>query len=299
MDYGTLLKNLLGDFSRNRLKKRYVMITRKNCISLAAGITILALLLIAGCTSAGSASGGEKKELTVFAAASLSGAMTDIAKAYEAGHPDTKIVLNFDGSQALRTQIEQGAHADLFLSANTKHMTALQGEGLIVNESVKTFTKNKLAVLVPKDNRANITGLSDLATPGIRLVIGTKEVPFGDYARQVLGKIANDTNFGPAYRGAVMRNVISEEPTVPSLVAKLRIGEADAGIAFVSDVNEGDRALVTTIPIPDRNNVIAMYPLGIVQESKVKDQAAAFAQFITSTEGNAILTRYGFAPVDL
>ncbi len=267
-------------------------------ISLAAWIMILALLLVAGCTSAGPAPFPEKKELTVFAAASLSGAMTDIAKAYAAGHPDTKIILNFDGSQALRTQIEQGAHADLFLSANTKHMTALQGEGLIVNNSVKVFTKNKLAVLVPKDNRVNITGLSDLATPGIRLVMGTKEVPFGDYTRQVLGKMANDTDYGPAYRNAVMKNVVSEDPAVTALVAKLRVGEADAGIAYASDVSEGDKALVTLLPIPDRYNVIAVYPLGIVQESKAKDQAAAFAQFITSTEGNAILTRYGFVPAD-
>jgi molybdate transport system substrate-binding protein len=265
---------------------------------LAAGMMIFALLFAAGCTSSGTAPAVEKNELTVFAAASLTGAITDIAKAYEVVHPDTKIVLNFDNAATLRTQIEQGAHADLFLSANTKHMTALQGEGLIINNSVKIFTKNKLALLIPKENRANITGLSDLATPGIRLVMGTKDAPFGDYTRQALGKIANDTDFGPAYRDAVMRNLISEEPTVPSLVAKLRIGEADAGIAFASDVSESDRALVTSIPIPDRYNVIASYPLGIVQESKVKDQAATFARFITSAEGNAILTRYGFAPSD-
>ncbi len=268
-------------------------------ISLAAGIMILALLLAAGCTSSGTAPAPVKNELTVFAAASLTGAMTDIAKAYEAVHPDTKIVLNFDGSQALQTQIEQGAHADLFLSANTKHMTALQGEGLIVNDSVKVFTKNKLALIVPKDNRANITALSDLATPGIRLVMGTKEVPFGEYTRQVLGNMANDSAYGPEYRNAVMKNVVSEDPSVTALVAHIRAGEADAGIAYASDVSEGDNMLVTTLPIPDRYNVIALYPSGIVQESKVKDSAATFAQFITSTEGNAILTRYGFAPADL
>lgn len=266
-------------------------------ISLAAGITILALLLAAGCTSSGTAPVAEKNELTVFTAASLTGAMTDIAKAYEALHPDTKIVLNFDGSQALRTQIEQGAHADLFLSANTKHMTALQGEGLIVNDSVATFAKNKLALIVPKENRANITGLSDLAQPGIRLVMGTKEVPFGDYTRQALEKMAKDSAYGPAYRDAVMNNVVSEDPAVTALVAHIRLGEADAGIAYASDVNEGDRALITTIPIPDSYNVIASYPLGIVQDSVAQDQAASFIQFIESPEGNAILTSYGFTPV--
>lgn len=276
------------------------MTQNTSLISLAAGITILALLAAAGCTAAQPVTQQErqKTEITVFAAASLSGAMTGIAKEYEAAHPDTRIVLNFDGSQALRTQLEQGARADLFLSANTKHMTALQGEGLIVNDSVRVFVKNRLALMVPKDNRANITGLSDLATPGIRLVIGTKEVPFGEYTRQALGKMANDPAFGPEYTSAVMKNVVSEDPAVTALVAKIRLGEADAGIAYASDVSEGDKALVTMLPIPDRYNVIAEYPLGIVQESTAKDQATAFAQFITSSEGNAILTRYGFAPTD-
>ncbi|PKL70277.1 MAG: molybdate ABC transporter substrate-binding protein [Methanomicrobiales archaeon HGW-Methanomicrobiales-1] len=273
------------------------MTRRISLISLAAGITILALLLAAGCTSSGTAPAVEKKELTVFTAASLTGAMTDIATAYEALHPDTKIVLNFDGSQALRTQIEQGAPADLFLSANTKHMSALQGEGLMVNESVAIFAKNKLALIVPKENRANITGLPDLAQPGIRLVMGTKEVPFGDYTRQALGKMANDSAYGPAYRDAVMNNVVSEDPAVTALVAHIRLGEADAGIAYASDVSEGDRLLITTIPIPDQYNVIASYPLGIVQDSPVQDRAAAFVEFIESPEGSAILTRYGFTPV--
>jgi len=274
------------------------MIKNKPLISLAAGIFILALLLVAGCTSSAPSPAQEKKELTVFAAASLTGALTGIAQEYETAHTDTKIVLNFDGSQALRTQIEQGAHADLFLSANTKHMTTLQGEDMIVNDSVRIFAKNKLALLVPKDNRANITSLSDLATPGIRLVMGTKEVPFGDYTRQMLGKMANDSAYGSAYQDAVMKNVISEEPAVTGLVARLRLGEADAGIAYASDVSEGDRELITTLPVPDQYNVIASYPLGIVQESKVKDQAAAFAQFISSPGGDAILSRYGFTPAE-
>ncbi|MDD5186881.1 MAG: molybdate ABC transporter substrate-binding protein [Methanoregula sp.] len=274
------------------------MIKNKPLISLAAGIFILALLLVAGCTSSAPAPAQEKKELTVFAAASLTGALTGIAQAYETAHPDTKIVLNFDGSQALRTQIEQGAHADLFLSANTKHMTALQGEGLIINNSVRVFAKNKLALLVPKDNRANITSLSDLATPGIRLVMGTQEVPFGDYTRQMLGKMANDSAYGSAYQDAVLNNVISEEPAVTGLVARLCLGEADAGIAYASDVSEGDRVLITTLPVPDQYNVIAIYPLGIVRESAVQDRATAFAQFITSPGGDAILSRYGFTPAE-
>jgi molybdate transport system substrate-binding protein len=175
-------------------------------------------------------------------------------------------------------------------------MMALQGEGLIVNDSVGIFAKNKLALIVPKDNPAGITGLLDLSRPGIRMVMGTKEVPFGDYTRQALQKMADDPACGPEYRDAVMANVISEEPTVTSLVAKIRLGEADAGIAYASDVSEGDRAFVTTIAIPDQYNVIASYPLGIVRESVAQDRAAAFAEYISSPDGAAILSRYGFTP---
>ena len=123
-------------------------------------------------------------------------------------------------------------------------------------------------------------------------------MPFGDYTRQVLGKMANDSAYGPAYRDAVMANVISEEPAVTSLVAKLRLGEADAGIGYASDVTEGDRAYVAMIAIPDQYNVVASYPLGIVRESGEQDRAAAFGEFISSPEGAAILKRYGFIPAD-
>lgn len=267
-------------------------------IGVIACIIVLALIAAAGCAGVQPAAerGSGQTDLVVFAAASLTGAMTGIAREYEAVHPDTRIVLNFDGSQALRSQIEQGARADLFLSANTRHMTALQGEGLMVNDSVTVFAKNRLALIVPKENRANITGLADLARPDIRLVIGTKDVPFGDYTRQALGKMAGDSACGPEYTNAVMENVVSEDPTVTALVAKIRLGEADAGIAYASDVSGGDRALVTAIPIPDRYNVIAEYPLGVVRDAKEKDRAIAFARFIMSDEGNAILKRYGFTP---
>lgn len=270
------------------------------CGCLVTGIAILALLATAGCTTTNPHPQTEtgQTEILVFCAASLSGAMTDIAREYEATHPGTKIILNTDSSQALYTQIRQGARADLFLSASTKQMNALQGEGQIRNDSVRIFARNRLALIIPKDNSAGITGIRDLSRPGIRLVIGTKEVPFGDYTRQALGKLAADPGYGQAYRDGVMANVISEEPTVPSLVAKIRLVEADAGIAYASDISVNDRAILTTIPIPDQYNVIATYPLGIVQDSAIPDRAAKFSEFIVSPKGSAILTRYGFIPTD-
>lgn len=269
-------------------------------IPLAAGIAILALIAAAGCTASQPAAepSPSRHELVVFTAASLTGAMTDIAALYEELHPDTKIVLNFDGSQALRTQIEQGARADLFLSANTRHMTALRAGGLIDNGSVRVFAKNRLALVVPKDNPAGITALSDIAEPGTRIVMGTKDVPFGDYTRQVLAKMSGDPVYGFGFSDAVMANVISEETAVTALVAKLRLSEADAGIAYASDVSRDDREYLTTLDIPDQYNVVATYPLGILRESEAPGRAEAFAEYILSADGAAVLARYGFSPGD-
>jgi len=269
-------------------------------ISIAAILFIA--IIIAGCTSQSAQpsitptpTALQQKELTVFAAASLSGVMADIAKDYQLLHPGVKIVYNFDGSQALRTQIEQGASADVFLSANTKHMNALRDKGLMENATIGLFVKNKLAVVTPVSNPANITTLKDLSKPGIKLVIGTKEVPVGDYARQILTKMANDTAYGPSYQEAVLSNVISEETTVTAVVTKVQLGEADAGIVYESDITPENHDKFMIIAIPDTFNVIAEYPAGVVKDSRNKDDASSFINYLKSDPGRATLAKYGFA----
>ncbi|HQN91341.1 MAG TPA: molybdate ABC transporter substrate-binding protein, partial [Methanoculleus sp.] len=160
----------------------------KTAILAVLSLVVIASLMAAGCTGTGETP--EETTLTVFTAASLTGAFTDIARAYEAENPGIKVDLVFDGSQTLRTQIEQGANADIFVSASTKHMQALQNSGFMDNDTVSDFVGNSMALIVPIDNPANITGLADLAKPGVKIVIGTKDVPFGDYTRQVLDKLA-------------------------------------------------------------------------------------------------------------
>ncbi|HSQ93394.1 MAG TPA: substrate-binding domain-containing protein, partial [Methanoregula sp.] len=125
-----------------------------------------------------------------------------------------------------------------------------------------------------------------------------KEVPFGDYTRQALDKIAADPAYGPEFRNAVMANVISEETVVYGLVAKLRLSEADAGIAYASDVSRDDREYLTTLDIPNQYNVVATYPLGTIRQSEVPGRAEEFAGYIMSPNGAAILARYGFSPGD-
>lgn len=275
---------------------------QSNFTALSLVVIVIAALIVAGCTTGSSQPAAtstptavQQKELTVFAAASLTGVMAEIAKDYQVLHPGVKIVYNFDGSQALRTQIEQGAYADVFLSANTKHMNALRDKGLMENATIGLFVKNKLAVITPFSNPANITTLKDLSKPGIKLVIGTREVPVGDYARQILTKMANDTAYGSPYKEAVLNNVISEETTVTAVVAKVQLGEADAGIVYESDITPENREKFTIIAIPDKFNVIAEYPAGVVKDSRDNDEASRFIDYLKSSPGRATLAKFGFA----
>ena len=238
----------------------------------------------------------EPKELTIFTASSLTGAFGEIGQMYR-GETNINAVFNFDGSQVLRTQIENGAYADVFVSANTKQMNALKAEGLMNNSSISIFTRNKLALIIPKDNPANIHNLTDLAKPGIKIVIGTKDVPVGDYAMQIINKLGNDSAYGPDYKKKVMANIISQETNVNYVVTKVALGEADVGFAYVSDITENLSAKVDKIEIPDKYNVIAEYPIGILEQSKYPAEAKKFIDLVKSNNGTAILEKYGFSPV--
>ena len=254
--------------------------------------------LIAAIALASSAGlGQEPEELTVFTAASLTGAFGEIGQIYE-NETGMSVSFNFDGSQALRTQIENGAYADIFASANKKQMNALRDGGLINNSSMVVFAKNKIALIIPKDNPAQINNISDLARPGIKIVMGTKDVPVGDYALQIIDKLGNDSDYGPDYKAAVLANVISQETNVNYVVTKVALGEADVGFAYVSDITEDLADRVDKIDIPDEFNVIAEYPMAIIQESKYPAQSQEFVNLVKSDEGKAVLERYGFSPVE-
>jgi len=238
----------------------------------------------------------EERELTVFCGAGLTGAMSDIGRVYE-NATNISLQFNFDGVPALRSQIEQGAYADVLVSANIKHMNALMKEGYIDNDTVEVFARNKVAIIVPNDNPANITGLEDLAVPGVKILMGTKDLPAGDYALQVLDRIASDPEFGQEYKQAVLDNVVSQETTVNRIVSKIALGEADAGFAFISDVSPEMVGKVTRIFIPDKYNVEGDFPVGVLLQSEYPEEAQAFIDVILSNEGQAILDKYGFIPV--
>jgi molybdate transport system substrate-binding protein len=254
---------------------------------------LIAVLFLA--SSAGFAS--EPKEITVFTAASLTGAFSEIGGIFE-NETDIHAVFNFDGSQALRTQIENGAYADVFASANKKQMNALKNDGLMNNSSIVIFTRNKISLIVPKDNPAKIGNISDLAKPNIKIVMGTKDVPVGDYALQIIDKLGNDSSYGQDYKTKVLSNVISQETNVNYVVTKVALGEADVGFAYVSDVTEDLSGKVDKIEIPDEYNVIAEYPIGLIKQSKYPTEGMKFMNLVMSNEGKAVLERYGFSTVE-
>jgi molybdate transport system substrate-binding protein len=255
-------------------------------------LAVFAALVLA--VSAGFAQ--EPEELTVFCAASLTGAFTELGQMYE-NETNIDVVFNFDGSQVLHTQVENGAYADIFVSANKKQLNALKDEGLMNNSTISVFTTNKPALIVPKDNPAQIQNISDLAKPGLKIVIGTKDVPIGDYTLQILDKLANDTAYGPKFKEDVMANVVSNETNVNYIVSKIALGEADVGIAYKSDVTKEMAAKITKIEIPDKYNVIAEYPMGILKQSRYPAEAEEFVNLVKSEEGRAVLAKYGFDPV--
>jgi molybdate transport system substrate-binding protein len=236
----------------------------------------------------------EPRTLTVFAASSLTEAFTEIGKDFEAAHPGVTVAFNFAGSGALRTQLEQGAAADVFASANQAEMDTLVTDNLVMANSSQVFLNNSLVVILPAGNPANIQTLQDLGDPGIKLVLGDRTVPAGKYARQVLANLDKDPAFAPDFNTRVLANVVSNETNVRQVAAKVQLGEADAGIVYVSDAAAAPD--LKTIAIPAAANVIAKYPLAVLINAPQPGLASEFIAFVLSSDGQMILKNWGFIP---
>jgi molybdate transport system substrate-binding protein len=234
-------------------------------------------------------------EVTVFAASSLTDSFGQIKTTLEAANPGLTITYNFAGSQALVTQLTQGASADVFASASNSQMKAAVDGGVIDGTPV-TFTQNRLAIIVPNDNPAGVTGFADLGKDGLKLVLAQAEVPVGMYARQSICKAASDTaTYGNSFVDSVTANIVSEEDNVKAVASKVALGEADAGIVYTTDVTADVADSVQVIAIPADVNVVAKYPIAPVTGGNA-DLADAFISYLTGPEGQAILQSYGFEP---
>jgi molybdate transport system substrate-binding protein len=248
---------------------------------LAAVLAAAALLLAAcgGDDTGGTSGATAPSELKVFAAASLTDAFTELGRQYAAANGGDKVTFNFAGSQALATQIRQGAPADVFASADLANMDKVKD----LVASPQNFASNRLAIVVEQGNPRGVKGLDDLADPGLKVVLAAEEVPAGKYARQALAT------------AGVAVTPVSKEDNVKGVVTKVSLGEADAGIVYVTDITAGG-GKVEGVDIPDDQNVTATYPVAGVKAAKDQQGAQAFVDLVLSAEGQQVLRKHGFLP---
>jgi molybdate transport system substrate-binding protein len=233
--------------------------------------------------------------LTVYAAASLTDAFKDLGKTLEASHPGLTVQFNFAGSQQLVLQIEQGAPADVFASADQRWMDYAQEKHLLEGDP-RIFAWNRVAVIVPRTNPARIGKLQDLAHRGTKIVMAAEAVPAGKYSREALQKLAAAPGFPPEYDRRVLANVVSQEENVKAVVAKVQLGEADAGMVYRSDVTPAVSRYVRVLEIPDPYNVIASYPIAALKLARNAEAARQFIELVSSDAGQGVLQHHGLVP---
>jgi molybdate transport system substrate-binding protein len=254
---------------------------------LAACAPAALMLTVAACGSNSSTPGSTTSSapipssmMTVFAAASLKSTFTMLGQRFEAGHAGTKVVFNFAGSADLVTQLQQGAPADVFASADTNNMDKATGDNLIDGTPV-TFASNTLEIAVPPDNPAKIASLQDLTKPGVKLVVCAPAVPCGSAAQKI--ETATGITLKP----------VSEESAVTDVLNKVQTGEADAGLVYVTDA-KGASGKVKGVTFRESSKAVNEYPIAPLAGSKHKDLAKQFTQLLTGSEGQKVLADAGF-----
>lgn len=249
----------------------------KRLVALLAGL----LLLVTGCGSDGpNETNSPTATITVFAAASLKEAFTELGKQFEVDNPGATVVFSFAGSSDLVAQIQQGAPADVFASADTKNMETLVADGLV--GTPVSFATNTLQIATPPNNPAGVDSLDDLVAPGIKVMLCAEQVPCGSAAQKV--EKAAGVEIKP----------VSEEQSVTDVLGKVISGEADAGLVYVTDVKAaGDK--VNGVTFTESSDAVNTYPIAALSGSKNSDVAKAFAAFVASAKGQAVLAAAGFA----
>ena len=238
--------------------------------------------LVGGAQPAGAGAQKPSGEITVFAAASLTESFHAIAKQLEKKYPDVDVKFNYDASSNLATQINQGAPADVFASADQDNLQKTIDAGTADPPPV-SFAKNRLEIAVEKGNPKKIKSLADLQKSGLVVVLCADQVPCGKYAAESLSKAG--VTITPA----------SKEENAKATLSKVSIGEADASIVYVTDVKAA-KGTTGGVKIPDKVNVIATYPMAVVKQTQNQTAAKAWERFVTSKEGEQTLRKFGFLP---
>lgn len=263
-------------------------------------VGILALVL-AACSSAATSApsapiasaAAPSGSLTIYGAASLKAVLAKVKATYETANPGTTLTISTDSSSALETQIEQGAPADVFLSADTPNPQKLVDKGLAAGSATK-FAGNLLTVIVPAANPAAIQTPTDLAKPGIKIIAAGDAVPITKYATQLVANLAKQTGYPADFAAKYAANIASKEDNVAAVVSKIELGEGDAGIVYVTDAKTSTK--VATIAVPDAANVPATYAGVVVKASVHAAAAQAFLAWFAGPDGQAILASFGFLP---
>src|SRR5215204_6122389 len=253
--------------------------------------------LLTGLFACGGGDEGQQEEaasegstLTVLAASSLTDAFDELEATFEQQNPGTDVRMSFGGSTELLTQLEQGAPADVFASADEAKMNTAVKEDLA--SEPQTFARNRPVVIVPLDNPAGIRGLQDLANPGTTLVLAQDGVPIAEYAKEILANA--NAQYGENFEQAVLDNIVSREANVRASANRVALGEADATFVYVTDVTSDIQDQVEVIEIPQNLNVTATYPIAAVTESQNPDLAQKWVDLVLSEEGQGVLEKYGF-----
>ena len=257
-------------------------------------LTVVAAAL-AACTAGGAGASAipGTADLTIYGAASLAGALDAVKTVYEAANPGASLTVSTDSSAALETQIEQGAPADVFLAADTTNPQKLVEGGFTAGDAV-AFAGNELTVIVPKGNPGRIATPADLGRSGVKIVAAGDEVPITAYASRLVENLAQVPGYPGDFEGGYARNVVSKEDNVKAVVAKVGLGEGDAGIVYVTDAKASQE--VETVPIPEGANVPATYAGVVVKASPHVEAARAFLEWLAGPAGQAVLQRFGFLP---
>lgn len=260
---------------------------------------LLALsLALAGCSSTTDAVASPTRPaahsvVIVFAAASLADVFREVGEAFEELHPQVVVAFNFASSEQLAGQILLGAPGDVFASASPRQMQTVVEAGLAHPEDVRTFAGNRLVVVVPAANPAGLERIQDLARPGVRVILAVPEAPAGAYALEFLSLAGQDPSFGADFPQEVQANVVSLEENVRAVLAKVVLGEADAGIVYITDATSAE-GRVLPLAIPPELNVLAEFQVAPLAAGEPFREAQAFVDFVLSEEAQAILASHGF-----
>ena len=273
-----------ASFGSSRLRPR------RRITTLTGVCAVIGTLVLAGCSSSStsspttgsSASGKVTGTLVVFAATSLTDAFDKIGTQFQAAHPGVTVKFNYNGSSSLATSITQGAPADVFASASPKNMTTVTDAG-DASGTPQIFTRNTGEIMVESGNPMHIKTVKDLANPKVKVVVCAPTVPCGAVATAIF------KNAG------VTVKPVSEEQNVGGVVTKVTLGEADAGIVYVTDV-KANETKATGVPIPADQNDVTEYPIVQVKGAPNSSAAKAFISYVLGPAGQQVLASFGFMP---